>query len=915
MSKQFDDIFCIWESISFSDRITALNLISDNNATLDRSEEILLYLITTAPDPNSIITALKDGGTNSLFWKVWGVLDAKERAVLINFLNRNLIDETTTLAGQTVYDNFQTNCTNTLTPCDLNQYKIIPVWRANALNVINANFDLGPGGVTDLLLYSLETQRNGALVDIDAYTNHIDLAQFDDYWSPLLSDENELFNSSLDPFSPIVLMIREDISVNNQIVLKKDDIITIPVIFLHWLDSSIDSEQNLVTLRVAADGLIVASIIYSGGATTPLLGMDLAIFGTDFVFTIVNESSDAIDPDVAEAWDAVYNLYNIANLPRAVISSSKFLATGSRHFITFVKNTQAADEISKLVINPQFLDDFILQFKQMSQSERIAKLQALDDLILSVRNTPKFNVQGFVPSSLYRNLVKARVEIYNAQFSSTAITMGIQESATLYSPYLKIANGSGVSTSVGNIIYAPTSGKPLLTGVRWLPDGLNSNPVGLVNSIDYVNSNGATESGLLEVLEDVVNPGQFYLKASNAIVSHFDTGVALRNYLNAIPNNVQPNGVSLQQDIYRSLSKNAEDNFGAVPEQMTDATVYSSWGRYDLDAQENAMYFSKALEGNKIEITHYGDWLDFSTYRFANVSLDNLLDLTNAAVREQLKVLKPQLLLVEGGNNVAYEFTNEVASWARNRGYNGIIATGARGSQDYKNIILFEQTYIDGVLQGATKNLIPKTTGIQIVDDFLILEPNINSVTNSVIPAGYQIITRNNSKYIRRDNVSNVNTPRLMVNENGIVVPYLKPTRLASNGLLRDRLKDLNGGSLPDNHQAHHIVPDNVVRNSPIHQEAISRGLYDVDRTNNGKILAETEEDYVSLSEAYPTHYGSHPQYDDAINSQIDDLIETNDIDILNLDNMSNNDLNALINAIENRALNVLTNWQPSKLN
>jgi hypothetical protein len=47
-----------------------------------------------------------------------------------------------------------------------------------------------------------------------------------------------------------------------------------------------------------------------------------------------------------------------------------------------------------------------------------------------------------------------------------------------------------------------------------------------------------------------------------------------------------------------------------------------------------------------------------------------------------------------------YEYTNEIANWARKNGFNGLIVPGARGTQNYENIILFEQTYINQILQG-----------------------------------------------------------------------------------------------------------------------------------------------------------------------------------------------------------------------
>jgi len=208
-------------------------------------------------------------------------------------------------------------------------------------------------------------------------------------------------------------------------------------------------------------------------------------------------------------------------------------------------------------------------------------------------------------------------------------------------------------------------------------------------------------------------------------------------------------------------------------------------------------------------------------------------------------------------------------------------------------------------------------TGVAAVDAFLAQSPKIDLISVGDLPSGYTISTINNSKYIRRLNASNPNTPRLMVNHEGTVVMYTKPQRLASNNLLRSRLIADNGGVAPPNHQAHHVVPDNVAQNSPIHQEAISRGLYDVDRLSNGKLLAETDEDYITgfYSEAYPTHFGSHPNYDDAIRSQIDDLIETNNIDIFGLEFLTDTELLNILDAIENRALSVLSNWQPSKLN
>ncbi|MDH7445509.1 fibronectin type III domain-containing protein [Aquimarina sp. 2201CG14-23] len=529
--RQYDDVFCLWESIPFDDRISALNYLPSQNRGNDRTEEILLYLIINETNKVSMMNSLKDKDY-TLFWKIWDVLDFTERSVLISYLNENLISETTKNAGKIVYDTFIQNCVegnvtdNTFVdnPCDFNKYKILPVWRANSLGVVNFAFDISDGGLTEEFDYSLETSNKDGNVDIVASTNYIDYSELEDYWEYFTRDLSggNLFDSTIEPFLPIVLIVREDIKLNGKTILEKDQIASVPAIFLHWLDSSIDSEQNQVIIRVAADGLVVASIFATGGATTPLLALDLAIFGTDFVFTIVNESSDSIDPEVAAAWDAIYNLYSIANIPRAVASTSNLLVNGSRRFITFVENSQTVNKFSKVVINSQYLDDYIIQFRKLSDAKKIKELELIDNLILAVKNTPRFNRTAYVPRSLYRNLVHARLKIFNSQFTTTGITMGVEASVNAYSPYLKIFRG-GTSSSIANIVY-PTAGvaKPTLESVRWLPATValeNTKTVGTISDITFNDLNEVSKNGALQIVEDLKNRGQFYLALEESFIT------------------------------------------------------------------------------------------------------------------------------------------------------------------------------------------------------------------------------------------------------------------------------------------------------------------------------------------------------------------------------------------------------------
>ena len=72
----------------------------------------------------------------------------------------------------------------------------------------------------------------------------------------------------------------------------------------------------------------------------------------------------------------------------------------------------------------------------------------------------------------------------------------------------------------------------------------------------------------------------------------------------------------------------------------------------------------------------------------------------------------------------------------------------------------------------------------------------------------------------------------------------------------------------------------------------------------------------MTLSEAYPTHFGSHPNYDAQIRSQIDDVLRANNLTpSSDLSKLSDTQIMTMIEDVEDLSLNVLENWVPSKLN
>jgi hypothetical protein len=204
----------------------------------------------------------------------------------------------------------------------------------------------------------------------------------------------------------------------------------------------------------------------------------------------------------------------------------------------------------------------------------------------------------------------------------------------------------------------------------------------------------------------------------NGVIFLGDNEVELSHFLKVILD--KPSGTPYSGDIYRSLSISVVDDpiINAVPHEISDWSVQYAWGRYDLpsaivDGGEGALYCGTSLPGNHTEMTHYNDWLYFYTYEYTNVNISNLLDLTDPAVRQQVGVDFSLLTRVqETGITVSdkqfnYKFTNALGTWIRNN-YNGVIVPGARGAQDYSNVVLFDQSVVNVALGTTVPTPIPK---------------------------------------------------------------------------------------------------------------------------------------------------------------------------------------------------------------
>jgi hypothetical protein len=188
-------------------------------------------------------------------------------------------------------------------------------------------------------------------------------------------------------------------------------------------------------------------------------------------------------------------------------------------------------------------------------------------------------------------------------------------------------------------------------------------------------------------------------------------------------------------------------------------------------------------------------------------------------------------------------------------------------------------------------------------DDLIANPTNINSLSKP--PQGYEFYVVGGEKKIRRINAKTGLKQLTVDAESGNIVEFTGSARISKSGKLRAAL-----GTAPTNHEAHHLVPDNVVRGSPLHRYAIEQGWYDVDRAANGKFLARTDLDKVTgVSDMFPTHSGSHGTYDTKIKNKISDVLNSNGINDIDIPSLNENQVKNLIGLIESESEKILIAW------
>ncbi|WP_045118456.1 AHH domain-containing protein [Haliangium ochraceum] len=148
-------------------------------------------------------------------------------------------------------------------------------------------------------------------------------------------------------------------------------------------------------------------------------------------------------------------------------------------------------------------------------------------------------------------------------------------------------------------------------------------------------------------------------------------------------------------------------------------------------------------------------------------------------------------------------------------------------------------------------------------------------------PPGYSTYHVGGRAILRRNNADDALFARLSLDEGGIIRAGAPPRVRVSNPLRKaesvgELLARAGHTARPPYHQAHHVIPNEVVRSHLLFRLARERGVFDHDAPENIALLARSEvrepgrapfvpEKIPGLSEGLPRHQGPHRRYTRAV--------------------------------------------------
>ncbi len=487
VSDKFRMIPVFWRSISYTKRMDLIENAMNKNSAFDKSEEILLNLFIHEKAVQTI-TAQLDNNNYELLWKIYSVLDGKERKYFVQDL----------LYKTLIYKKIPDGYANKLALDIRNKYNTIPPLTGIRTEPYLMFYDKGIFNVVS---------NDGAVLEYNLIITKL----LKDTSRILFNCSYQVLNSKdpkapvqhlfdLAPFDYVVLEIPKDFKVDGRDFKK--GLFAVPAIYAYWIANAVEGHNDAILFRLVADGVAIALAPFTSGGS--LLALELTMVSADILITVVNYNNpDAISPKYNAYWDAIYGIYN---LPKAVTG----LTSLTRGVFQFV--VKEAGHIQAVRVIRSNIKNFVTDFQTLNETERLAHLNAIDNLLETLSTGIKGGTLSpdeiRVSKKMYDMVFEARIKCQNIDQNLSSIIDITVDNSSLY-----LNNGITASQKIADLSISQNIVN-LNNIASWQPASVTTKNVTLINTLDkiaYVDKTGQTVSGTLQIVEDLNKKGTFYV--------------------------------------------------------------------------------------------------------------------------------------------------------------------------------------------------------------------------------------------------------------------------------------------------------------------------------------------------------------------------------------------------------------------
>ncbi|MGG8495166.1 hypothetical protein ACQY1Q_02010 [Tenacibaculum sp. TC6] len=410
---------------------------------------------------------------------------------------------------------------------------------------------------------------------------------------------HEIINDSYSPLEYVYIHFREDSSYKTH-QFKKGTGLKVPAIFIHWLDDSVDDDQNMAVARVVGNILaIVAAPSTFGASLAPfVVNVEVAANLIDIYVTVNRQ--ELIDTGLQEElayWDAAFAIYSLKDLPDAIIG----LGRAGKGFINTIDNIAGAIQQNRTILKSENLNNAVDAFHAIeSTAKKEEVIKALDEMlyVLKYKNPQKLDPVSKLIN--YRTYFKFRTKLVTEFKKGAPTIIDIEASGVDFKPSLIYTNG-GSKVNLGTLEFNSSNVLVLSDSKRLLPSGItNTEELATIKNVLVETAAGSKGIKNISVVKNL-DDGEIYLSLvgglrEDIIKLQVDELLALRDIHN--PNKLNHNcftcAIKYQNEFTKGTNEVIEEiakkyHAGVAPEEI-NKLIYDVFG-FDNIKIHNALDF------------------------------------------------------------------------------------------------------------------------------------------------------------------------------------------------------------------------------------------------------------------------------------------------------------------------------------